>query len=254
MNQIKVVYWDSNNNWGDALNGYLCEKISGKQIIKTSTDILDSTFRYYCIGSRLESPKSPNYEVWGAGFIKEVSKVVHKPRKVHAIRGKLSREIYLQNNIECPEIYGDPAMLLKYYYNPVVKKKYDVGIIPHYVDQGSQWVSTVTKHNKNIKIINVLSDTEDFVNQVKQCNIILSSTLHGIICADTYNIPGYWIELSDRVVGNGFKFRDYFTSVDRKEVNPIRPKKQDTIESVLNQTSPYEINIDLKKLLYSCPL
>lgn len=253
MNSIKVVYWDANNNWGDALNKYLCQAVGNVKVQKTSTDLIDSSFRYYCIGSRLESPKSGNYDVWGAGFIKKVEKVKYKPRRVHAVRGKLSREIYLQNNITCPEVYGDPAMLLKYYYNPIVEKRYEIGIIPHYVDQNSKWIKEVAQNYPNVKIINILEDTEEFVKKVKQCKMILSSTLHGIICADTYNIPGYWIELSGNVVGQGFKFRDYFSSVDRQDTIPLRPQVGTPLEYILQKTRPYQINIDLKKLYDSCP-
>ena len=92
-----------------------------------------------------------------------------------------------------------------------------------------------------------------FVNEVNQCQIILSSSLHGIICGDSYGIPSYWIELSNKVIGKGFKFNDYFASVGRPLNDPIRPNLTDRIKDISHHFYDYEIDINLEKLLEACP-
>lgn len=42
--------------------------------------------------------------------------------------------------------------------------------------------------------------------QINECESILSSSLHGIICEDTYGIPVAWIKLSDQILGDDFKY------------------------------------------------
>lgn len=59
-------------------------------------------------------------------------------------------------------------------------------------------------------------DWKNFVDEIKSCKKIVSSSLHGCIIAESYGIPVEWIVLSDKVLGNGFKFRDYLSATDRK--------------------------------------
>ena len=106
------------------------------------------------------------------------------------------------------------------------------------------------KESEGVKVINVLGeDVNSFVDQILECEVILSSSLHGIICGDAYGVPSYWIKLSDDVLGNGFKFKDYFESVKRLDNEPINWKGK--IEGL--KLRPYEIDIDLDKLLDACP-
>ena len=49
--------------------------------------------------------------------------------------------------------------------------------------------------------------------------------MHGLIAADSLGIPNQWFALSEQVIGNGYKFADYYS------VFEINPKSID----VLNQ-------------------
>jgi pyruvyltransferase len=253
MKELNICYWGGNGNWGDELNKVLCQSISGKPVNKISVNCDDSTFRYYCVGSILQSAKSDNFEVWGTGFMRSNGSIKFKPNKVHAVRGPLTRDLLLKQNIDCPEIYGDPALLYPKFYKPKITKKYKFGLIPHYVDVNHPWVKSFIG-NKYVKIINIKNfNINEFVDEVNECEIILSSSLHGIICGDSYSIPSYWVELSDKVIGNGFKFRDYFSSVGRPLNDPIRPNLTDKIMDISHHFYDYKINIDLNKLLEVCP-
>jgi len=253
MNKLNICYWGVNGNWGDEMNKALCESISGKKVNKISLNDVNSTFRYYCVGSILQSVPSDNFEVWGTGFMHSDSNVKYIPNKVHAVRGPLTRNLLLKQKIECPEVYGDPALLYPNYYKPNISKRYKYGIIPHYVDINNHWVKKF-KNNSNVKIINIKNfNTNNFVDEVNECEIILSSSLHGIICGDSYGIPSYWIKLSDRVGGNGFKFKDYFASVGRPLLDPIIPTQRDKIKDIRHYFYDYKIDIDLNKLLEACP-
>lgn len=252
-NKLNICWWGGNGNWGDELNRVLCKNISGKEINKIKVNDISEEFRYYCIGSILQSPKGGNFEVWGTGFMRSNGSVKYKPNKVHAVRGPLTRDLLLKQGIDCPEIYGDPALLYPRFYKPNVEKKYKYGIIPHYVDANNPWVLQF-KNNKNVKIIDIKDwSINRFVDEVNQCETILSSSLHGIICGDSYGIPSYWIELSDKVHGAGFKFRDYFSSVNRPILDPIRPNLNQRIIDISNHFYKYKIDIDLDKLFNACP-
>lgn len=63
-----------------------------------------------------------------------------------------------------------------------------------------------------------------------------------------------WVEFSNNVVGNGFKFRDYYSSVRKNIPEPVKILNSTSLEELLEYEKCWEpINIDLNKLLQACP-
>lgn len=116
--------------------------------------------------------------------------------------------------------------------------------------------NTWLKHlnDPDVLILDIQSPNPfDFIDQVYSCEKIVSSSLHGLIVADAYGIPSLWLEFSDKIVGKGFKFRDYFLSVKRSDTEPFVIKKETSVDMMLDSFTDYEIDIDLLKLLDACP-
>ena len=112
-------------------------------------------------------------------------------------------------------------MLLPKFYFPEIQKKYEIGIIPHFVDKNNKFLRNFSGY-KNILIIDVeQKNSLNFINNILQCKKIFSSSLHGLIVSDAYSIPSIWIKLSDDIKGNDFKFYDYFESVGRMDEKPF---------------------------------
>jgi pyruvyltransferase len=240
--------WVNIPNWGDALNPVLVELISGRK-----TQLIKGLYsdRYLAIGSILGGANS-RAVVWGSGFATERDKVVEPPRTIHAVRGPLSRDLLIKQGVDCPEIFGDPALLLPRFFNPKIVKTYKVGIVPHFSDKGHAWVEK-HRNNPQVLIIDIESGIGNFVRSVKSCEMILSSSLHGLICADAYGIPNAWIKLSDILLGGSFKFRDYRLSIMAKEPVPIDISTNPPLEAALAAVEFTELRIDLGKLLLACP-
>ncbi len=208
-----------NNNAGDIqLNKKIFEhfKKETPRFINTKSISGDN---YLLAGSILQWVDK-NSIVCGTGFLSSGGKVKEKPKKILAVRGKLTRQKLLDQGIDCPENYGDPGLLLsKMYPKPEPFEKWQLGIIPHYVDYDSKTVENLAK--QSIFIINILDPLPSIIYQINQCERIISSSLHGLIFADSYGIPNKWVKLSDKIKGNGFKYRDYFSSCGREDTNPI---------------------------------
>ena len=252
---VKVAYpgrvplqWCVGPNWGDALSPVVVELLSGKPALHLAGLHHD---RYLVIGSILGSANERS-EVWGSGFIRENESVIGRPRAVHAVRGPLSRASLLKQGIECPEVYGDPALLLPRFFNPDEPKRYCVGIIPHYVDKRHPWLEQ-HRHDPQVLILDIESDIQQFVRAVKSCDVILSSSLHGLICADAYGVPNAWIQFSDDVVGGDFKFRDYRLSIGAEEPKPLRMTEQTELATAVSGAVRRALHIDLNKLILACP-
>lgn len=256
MNHKKYILVDGfphTKNFGDALNTPLIEYLSGKEVLpsKNISRFLFNIFsfqNYAVVGSILQWIKNSS-EVWGAGFITAKEKVII-PAKIYAVRGPKTRDIFLANKIECPEIYGDPALLFPLIYNPQIQKKYKFGVIPHYYDYKNPWIEIMRKR-EDVLIIDLMvrTDYKKVVDQMLQCEKILSSSLHGVIISDAYRLPNRQIQLSDKVIGSEFKFADYYLSVGRTIQKAINPAEHQLDQIDYNNV----INIDLRALIKVCP-
>jgi pyruvyltransferase len=155
--------------------------------------------------------------------------------------------------ISSPKVFGDPALLLPHVYFPKIEKKFEIGIIPHYVDKNHSAIKKESQ-NKNIKIIDVQNkNIEQTICDIISCEIILSSSLHGLIVADAYSIPNFWIKMSNQIIGGNFKFHDYFLSVSRDLIEPAVIGSSFNFNKII-ENNPFKTpKIDLTPLLKSNP-
>ena len=62
------------------------------------------------------------------------------------------------------------------------------------------------------KFINVKDDPLQVVKEIAKCRYVLSSSLHGLIVADSFHIPNMYLVFGDRLLGDGYKFDDYYSA------------------------------------------
>jgi pyruvyltransferase len=251
-NHIHVDFYSKNNNYGDILNSFLINKISGKKVLEVRSRHFNNE-HFFVIGSVLQDVNRKSI-VWGSGFISQDSLCKEPPKKILAVRGPLTRNILVQQGIGCPKVFGDPALLMPMIYKPKkIPKKFKLGIIPHYIDKSHMWLK-YAYNNKNVKIIDIQTNNfEGFIDDILSCEKIVSSSLHGIILADAYKVDSLWIEFSKKVYGDGFKFYDYFQSINKTVKSPFQINQQTTIEEILNSFENFELNFDPTPLINSCP-
>jgi pyruvyltransferase len=149
--------------------------------------------------------------VCGSGLIAEHIGLKHKPSKIFCVRGPLTAEKIRKLGIECSNKFADPGVLAAKIYPGNDKIKHQIGLVPHYWDFSNDY--TEFCRSKGVQILNVQDEPSVFFQQLRECEIILSSSLHGLIFAHSFGKPALWIEVSDKVIGNGFKFYDYYSSL-----------------------------------------
>ena len=247
-------------NWGDDLNYYFIQSITKKKIIIYSNQLISRFFykkNHLCIGSTISWLTNAKTIIWGSGIISGETKLICEPKTVLAVRGPLTRNYLIKRGIKCPEVYGDPALLLPYHYRPNVNVKYKLGIIPHYIDRDNKYIKMLTsKYNSNIKIIDIVNylNWYDIIDEICECEFIMSSSLHGLIVSDAYNIPNCWVEFSKKISGGRFKYDDYYLSVDKPVVSPYIIDKEIDISLVFTLKKRWQPpKIDINNLINSCP-
>jgi pyruvyltransferase len=259
---IPLTYWTVTPNFGDLLSPYLIEKMTQQSVklvrFKPGRARSRWTFRknppsYLAIGSIISRARE-NSIVWGSGaFGTETRSDLNKKTKYLAVRGPLTRNLLRIHQIECPEVYGDPALLMPLVYYPKVEKKYKIGVILRWAE--SEW-NDVDADEGVKKIYLGTDDIEGTLKEILSCENIVSSSLHGIILADAYRIPSAWLA-STTPKGLEFKFYDYFLSVNKVQ-KPQRFNfnvKAITCADLETQLvfDDRKINFDEKKLLQACP-
>ncbi|BAQ62829.1 GumL protein [Geminocystis sp. NIES-3708] len=252
--------WFETKNWGDALNPMMIELISGVKArgidinLKQESDWkpnLKGKSLYLVIGSTLHHADS-NTIVWGSGFTSQGNIFVEKPKEICAVRGLLSAKLVRKLGVNCPDVYGDPALLLPRFYQPKVTSKYKLGIIPHFLD----WHDPKLKkfyNQPDVLLINIKDSLKKVVRNICSCEKIVSSSLHGLIASDAYGIPSGWIRLSDKIPGKNFKFQDYFSSLGLSEQQVYTIQSDTTISQLYNLCQNRSVNIDLDRLMEVCP-
>lgn len=230
------------NNLGDDINIPLIEAITGKKVIHISQSKLWRIPRLLCIGSIIENFISEKSIIWGSGCIYGDKSIKAKPKKVCAVRGELSRQVLLKQGISCPKIYGDPALLLPYIYTPHTQKKYKYGYIPHVDDYDLPQVKEFREKHPEMLFIKFrnYNSWQDVIEQINSCENIISSSLHGLIISDAYGIPNVRVIFSDQIIGGDFKYKDYFSGVGRRNIDPIDCREEICHNNIIQELKTYK--------------
>lgn len=245
-NKIELFYWDKKINGlynvGDVLSKYIVEKMSGMKVVHCTKD---NSNKLCAIGSIISSATlESGGTFWGSGsHAKSVDFFASNP-KFLAVRGPLTRKMLLDTGYQCPDIYGDPALLLpEFYHKPAASPKYKLGVIGHW------------RHREKIDckdgvlFIDILRKEDEitaFIDEICSCEKILSSSLHGIIIANAYGVPARWFMVENfPLEGNPYKkFHDYFMSVDMPIQKPLMLKEHVVIDE--NNKFDIDMTVDLK--------
>lgn len=227
------VYYAKINNMGDLLNKELIEKLYCCEVKRKNFLMGDvsgigsglSNF-FYDDNSARNIIKTifgfihPRIYIWGTGFINYSDKersFCKKATKLCAVRGELSKkriEKMLGKKINIPT--GDAGILASYLLDKKVTKKYKVGIIPHVTEQDHKIFKELAKKFDKSTVIDVCNDPITVTRQIAECEYIISSSLHGLIIADSLEIPNVHIVVTDKLLGDGFKFDDYYSAYGLK--------------------------------------
>lgn len=257
---IPIFYFSKKKNVGDILNPYLIEKISNNK-----TFLVKSRNKKHIlpIGSILHFATKQSI-VWGSGIIHPSqlpSEETLGLMDYRAVRGELTKQELERHNLDIKNIaLGDPGILLPLFYTPKKSnKRFRVGIVPHYVDANNP---TLLKYlnKEDVLIIDVQQDPEEFIDQITSCDYILSSSLHGLILSDAYEVPNAWLRFSDKMIGGNFKFHDYYTTTDKMNVcitGPACIYNQNILDDIISRPENFcEVNhyiYDKQTLLASFP-
>jgi pyruvyltransferase len=197
------VYWSRcarNRNFGDVLGPYIVENVAQRRVEYAEPERAELVV----VGSIVEYlPDSYGGAVAGIGCARASTRRSFVNADVKLVRGEHTAR---RLGVKVP--VGDPGLLASDFIERQ-DKKYRFGFIRHYADKTNSFPAA---HQ-----INILWPIEKVIEETDKCDAIVTSSLHGLILADSLGIKRRWV-LYPRVQGSGFKFKDYGSSIGERIV------------------------------------
>ncbi len=179
--------------------------------------------------------------IWGSGFRENpLTENRFQHLDVRAVRGPKTREFLLKMGVKCPEVYGDPAILMGHLFPEFKKQKpiYDYIIIPN-----------IGEISCFIPYKNVVLPTlpwGEIVQYMMQSRLVISSSLHGIIVAEAFGVPARLLKMT--WIEPLLKYEDYYESTGRPNF-----KYAKSVKEALKMKGEIPRRIDINPLLQSFP-
>lgn len=247
---LPLYYWQQKQfvNFGDYISLKLVEKIVNGPVRVYKKKRLTNEKKLLAIGSLLYFADDHDV-LWGTGSNNKYpdKKDYHfSTLDIRAIRGPLTRDFLIKNfQIECPEIYGDPALLFPYFFSEFKKKEHpshDYIIIPHYTEQ--QLFPRLENQNSNV--VYPTDPWDQVIEKILDSKFVISSSLHGIIIAEAYGIPARLLRITENEPL--FKYQDYYYGTNR-----LNFQFACSVEEALKMGGEAPFECDLEKLYDAFP-
>lgn len=220
-----TYWWDTKANFGDTIGPWLVSAMTGLRPVNSRWVRKDGP-ALFTVGSVIGHIQVPGEHIWGSGLIGRPGPTKLKqlreatPAKIHAVRGKWTRGVLVEElGWPVPEVYGDPALLLpRYYEASAAKVEGKIALVPHYKHKQD----FVGLSCPNAVLVDVADGLESVVDQISTASVVMSTSLHGLIIAQAYGVPWVWIRIEDKQLGGDtFKFEDFFSLLNRDEVATV---------------------------------
>lgn len=198
---IAAYWWDGHPNFGDDLTPWLLPKYGVVPIHRVA-----SAASFAGAGSVLEFlPPTFDGAIWGSGLMHSRPHSLPNAR-VLAVRGAHTRDL-----IGAPSdvALGDPGILASRHIRRP-QTRWEIGLVPHGHHRGHEGLRRlVAAAGHRVHVINVHQRAAAALREIAACGRIISTSLHGLITADSFGIPAAWTSLQPPLDGGVFKFADY---------------------------------------------
>jgi pyruvyltransferase len=185
--------------------GITVNRLGLKDSLKENTFAMVGSIYACCISK--SNNQNKKMIIIGCGFINAIDNIKPKNIICKGVRGPLTKNILKQN----VPIISDPGLLISNVYPlPCVVDKHNIGYIIHSVDRDMFFNMFP---DKKMHLIDNYSSYNTFINQLSKYKSVISSSLHGVIFCHSYNIPVCSIRVTNKIIGENFKFIDYYRSI-----------------------------------------
>lgn len=217
---LRYYYWKDTPNFGDRLMpiiiNHFFPDITIKSVSADNAELFGvgsvlTIFNRWRFRHLLYNGRRKNRIFWGSGMLMPDENTYTPSSTIVLIRGELSR---YHMNIDSKIPLGDPGLLMSL----IIKRKQNSGkivIVPHFSDFNNRKLMKFKNHSK-FEIVDVRSEPIEVIKTISSAAVVLGSSLHALIIADSYGIPNFLYDISESM--DYFKYDDYYSATGREKI------------------------------------
>ena len=252
-------------NFGDSINPILFERVLNIKVKRgypTNSDVvaIGSLMQMLTLKNIIKYKKFPYFIKYnikpiitmGTGFNCDIEKSTflnRTYRNVYPIilRGALSHKTLEKiNKQKYKDVsYGELGLLFPLLLEKKISKQYQLGIIPHKFDYSNPIIDSLLNKLQDSILIDLRMPPLETLKRIAECETVISSSLHGLVAADSLNIPNKRIKLSNHGFDFNvdFKFDDYYSIFSNSSPNYIE-LTQENYKLFIQKLTPEKISED----------
>lgn len=248
-NRVNLDYWKESKNLGDAISPLIVEHVLEEAGLSFEAEVCDT--RHLCAVGSVITAGAQDATVWGSGILnpKLLYRIKGRKLDIRAVRGPVTRALLMEYGYRVPVVYGDPAVLMSEIYQPESHKKtHYYGFVIH--KDGSARFGDVESLPRSHKFIEIKTeDYRHFIDELVSVECVVSTSLHGIILAETYGVPAIlmmpecdfmkyedWYEATGR---SSYPVAESLSDLDVIEPPPV--PNLDGMRRALRRAFPFDI-------------
>lgn len=207
----------STRNFGDVLGRVLVERVAASRNLD-----IDSTLHgdeqaraLVAVGSVLHfAPRGAT--VWGTGVNFKMASRLNEYASaldVRAVRGPVSARVLERAGCEVPAVYGDPVLLLPYFFPEVARWRALDGSEALAVPNLNDFEMVAAQAAAlGIDVVDPRAPSEHVLKRIASAAFVFGSSLHAVVVADALGVPARLVASRSEHV---LKYRDYLAGTGR---------------------------------------
>jgi pyruvyltransferase len=211
---LRMYWWRPwaplRGNFGDELGPYLVEALFGIRTEWAEPDACEIAAAGSIVEILLSGKGNNRPVLWGSGMFWDSSGLVAAEEfQIAAVRGSLTKARI--TDLDSEVALGDPGLLAQVLLTSAPRREHSLGIVPHFLDADRPAVRQLRTW-PGVMVIDVTDPAPQVVRDIARCQYILSSSLHGLVVADSVGTPNAYVAFSDdHRIGGPNKFLDYYS-------------------------------------------
>ncbi|UNK70150.1 polysaccharide pyruvyl transferase family protein [Microbacterium sp. H1-D42] len=219
---VPAFWWDGHPNFGDMLTPWLLPRYGIVPVYREPRRA-----QLIGVGSLLEFvDREFSGVLWGTGLMRDIAHPLPNVTAL-ALRGPLTAE---RLGLAVEPAYGDPGILVARHVAPPPPDG-RIAVVPHGHHRGHQRLTDLIDV-ADARVVNVHQGAVSAIREIAAARAVVTTSLHGLITADSYGIPAFWTTLNPPLTGGDFKFRDYEATVTPGRSRYVPFEDVDSLDSI----------------------